>query len=459
MKGIYFPNGDFRNAAKGRNASRVWMSLLQGRNHISENSQWMVSNDQNINIIKDRWLSSGEKLTDIQVLGDTKVASFMDQTTKSWKMEQVNTTLPQNKALKVLQTPISWSSEKDYLIWPLTKDGEYSVKSGYKQAHAMARASQHPPSSSAHIQSKTWHLLCQDPLCPVCQVEEETTIHTFLECSWARAVWFGSPLHLAPAIQANISFSEWLQDLFLRLDQDPDPSHATMQISLVEQILWHIWKTRNNACFHNKKPDPAWTIGEALRALGEDVKECLPPALSTSQEQPREPARGRNQIPKRWCRPPPNFVKCNVDAAFPKSIAQGATGIIVRDGGGLLITGRASRIHTTSPLVVEALAFREAISFMANTGYPKVVIESDCSELVKACKGEIKVGTIKGIVEDIIEIRQRFQYCAFTWTPREGNLVAHLAAKSCLEGNLGRNWSWCPPMVIFNALQKDMAHI
>lgn len=389
MKGIYFPNGDFRNAAKGRNASWVWMSLLQGRNHISENSQWMVSNGQNINIIKDRWLSSGEKLTDIQVLGDTKVASFMDQTTKSWKMEQVNTTLPQNKALQVLQTPISWTSEKDCLIWPLTKDGEYSVNSGYKQAHAMARASQHPPSSSAHIQSKTWHLLwqarvptkvkmfcwklchnavavkgnlahrhlSQDPLCPVCQVEEETTIHTFLECSWARAVWFGSPLHLAPAIQANISFSEWFQDLFLRLDQDPDPSHATMQISLVEQILWHIWKTRNNACFQNKKPDPAWTIGEALRALGEDVKECLPPALSTSQEQPREPARGRNQIPKHWCRPPPNFVKCNVDPAFSKSIAQGATGIIVRDGGGLLITGRASRIHTTSPLVAEALAF------------------------------------------------------------------------------------------------------
>lgn len=160
--------------------------------------------------------------------------------------------------------------------------------------------------------------------------------------------------------------------------------------------------------------------------------------------------------PKHWTKPPSQFVKCNVDAALSNTNPLAASGIIVRDSIGMFITGIASKFYSRSPIVAEAFAFREAISFLANTGYPKVVVESDCLQLVRACKGEICIGEIKGLVDDIKEFRKQFRYCAFSWTPREGNGVAHLIARSCLQGSLARTWTRVHPLAIFNALQKDM---
>lgn len=117
----------------------------------------------------------------------------------------------------------------------MVKDGVYNVKSGYKQAHKCPTRSNQIPSSSNPIQSKTWHLVWNaniptkikvfywklshnvvavkgnlvrrnmghDPTCLVCKHAEETTIHAFLECSWTRAAWFGSPLQLAPVMEPN----------------------------------------------------------------------------------------------------------------------------------------------------------------------------------------------------------------------------------------------------------------
>lgn len=110
MRGIYFPGQNFLTAKKGRDCSSTWMSILQGREHILRNGQWIVGNDMDINIWKDKWLSSSESLYDYYHRGDIKVNTLIDHSSKTWKMDQVTSILPSNASMKVLQTPISYTT-------------------------------------------------------------------------------------------------------------------------------------------------------------------------------------------------------------------------------------------------------------------------------------------------------------------------------------------------------------
>lgn len=103
----------------------------------------------------------------------------------------------------------------------------------------------------------------------------------------------------------------------------------------------------------------------------------------------------------------------------------------------------------------EALSLREALSFAVSLGIQKVIVESDCLDLIKGCRKEIKRGEIFGLLTDILCIRTKFQQIGFTWTPREGNQVAHqvvlLASRNCLPCN----WVWNQPASLQALIQKE----
>ncbi|KAL5560587.1 hypothetical protein UlMin_036798 [Ulmus minor] len=88
LKACYFSNGDFLNARKGKHASLVWRSLVWGREIIEKGSRWRVGSGRNIDIFKDTWL-------------------------------------PEPSNFKVTNPP---------MLPGIFKDGDYTVKSGYKVA-------------------------------------------------------------------------------------------------------------------------------------------------------------------------------------------------------------------------------------------------------------------------------------------------------------------------------------
>ena len=79
--------------------------------------------------------------------------------------------------------------------------------------------------------------------CNFCQQAPETVEHLFLQCSFARAVWFGIPLTIRPDRLQSQDITSWLQILFRDLTQN----HSLIidLIYDITEVLDQIWYQRN----------------------------------------------------------------------------------------------------------------------------------------------------------------------------------------------------------------------
>ncbi|RYR59559.1 hypothetical protein Ahy_A05g025461 [Arachis hypogaea] len=125
--------------------------------------------------------------------------------------------------------------------------------------------------------------------------------------------------------------------------------------------------------------------------------------------------RNANLVP--WRPPPDDWLKTNVDATFKKESGNGIISAIVKDKEGEVLLGFTGKIQANLSIVAKAMAIRQAliISMGNNSRYPD---------------------TFRSLFEKDL-----------TWTPRNGNLLAHAVAKA-VEAEL------YPQIRAFNHLQK-----
>ena len=63
---------------------------------------------------------------------DSTVSSFINQITKEWDVQQIDLKIAPFMAQKIKAIPLCKSMLRDCIVWPRTRDGEYSVKTGYQ---------------------------------------------------------------------------------------------------------------------------------------------------------------------------------------------------------------------------------------------------------------------------------------------------------------------------------------
>lgn len=141
-----------------------------------------------------------------------------------------------------------------------------------------------------------------------------------------------------------------------------------------------------------------------------------------------------------WRSPPTDTIKFNLNASFLKNLGQASIAVVGRDSNRGLIMGLTKKTFVGSPLIVEALAAREAISFAANLNISRVLIKSDNLELISVRRQEKEIGKIMAITRDIRRLKMHFQTCGFTWIGRSGNSLAHTLAQMTQRSSLPRNW-------------------
>ncbi|XP_074341994.1 uncharacterized protein LOC141679391 [Apium graveolens] len=92
-----------------------------------------------------------------------------------------------------------------------------------------------------------------------------------------------------------------------------------------------------------------------------------------------------------WVKPQPNLVKVSVDAAVFDDRNGVGFGLVARNSDGELVEARAL-FHPSlvSPTVAEAMAFKEALSWMDRKGWHEAVIESDCLIVVQAIRSTLE---------------------------------------------------------------------
>ncbi|KAJ1399698.1 Ribonuclease H-like superfamily [Sesbania bispinosa] len=123
----------FKSVQKTRKASWIWSSILQGRDFIKRNAQWMIAKGEDVNIWHDKWVRSGDSLKPYCQGDETQVSALIDPSQKTWNKVKVRELVPPELAIKIIQTPISLYQEKDSLVWPFSSDGVYSIKTDLKK--------------------------------------------------------------------------------------------------------------------------------------------------------------------------------------------------------------------------------------------------------------------------------------------------------------------------------------
>nr|XP_025692302.1 uncharacterized protein LOC112794519 [Arachis hypogaea] len=148
----------------------------------------------------------------------------------------------------------------------------------------------------------------------------------------------------------------------------------------------------------------------------------------------------------RWRPPSEDWLKANVDAAFRKEDGKGAISVVIRNNNEKIVLGFSRKINTHLSITVEAIAIRQPLIIIDNLDLGKTLIELDSLKLIQTIKSNTFIGEIEAILQDIRELIKRLPNCGLTWTPKEGNLLAHTVAKMAASDCLRQNWSIQPPL-------------
>ncbi|RYR72099.1 hypothetical protein Ahy_A02g006304 [Arachis hypogaea] len=281
------------------------------------------------------------------------------------------------------------------------------------------------------------------PSCSICQAENETVEHALLLCPWTRAVWFGSSLQIAPTANNVSSFEKWMMDTVWKIKRGTGKEH--------DRILCNLESARNQHIYQQIRINPKQVIINAEQL----ATEYHNTTRSRSTDNISRADRSGEKKMITWRPSPQNKLKANTDAAFHKESGTAAAAVVVRDWQGKIITGTTSRFITTSAIAAEAQAYREALILIRNLQMDNCIIETDCLPLVQAIKARMPIAEADAIIRDILQLLDEAPDVGATWTPREGNNVAHQLAAMAAGNEIKRQWIFDPPNQIRNTIRTE----
>lgn len=383
------------------------------------------------------------------------------------------------KVLQIKTIPLTDPSIPDQLVWPLCKNGSYSVRSGYLLRHTQIQRSliSHPHQShsiSALLWKHLWKLktlpriklflwrTCQDILptkeklyrrhisqsdkCPFCFMYAETSEHALLSCAWTRAVWFAHPISYKVPIQAITSFDVWLELMF---SLDASAEFYTR----ISFLLWRIWKHRCHCLFNSSIPDPLFLALSAHQAAEEFIS-THHSCFSVQHEDRRVPL-SSSSLP--WIPPPLNVIRINTDAAWNASSCEAGLAALARDSGGQLVAGSAKSMLAPSPMTAEALAIREGVMLALSLPCSEIIITSDSKSLISALNSHSSPMDWKAssVISQVRYLLSSTRHVSWTWSSRKANRAADHVASLAYGRKCPSSWVTNPPSSLIEFLRFD----
>ncbi|XP_071923288.1 uncharacterized protein [Coffea arabica] len=290
---------------------------------------------------------------------------------------------------------------------------------------------------------------CQqgNPVCKCCGLYSESIEHMLFFCSHAEVIWKVAPIQWDGLENLKGKFWLWWSELVEATSREKGEEHVIFTVNL----LWQIWKDRNEINFNGKGRGPGVVVNKAVTEWLE-YQECVGEG-SEEEEEPQQLKKEKG----RWTAPDKGWIKLNTDAALNRQNRKAGWGIVARDWEGKLIATWACPSFTCSvPVLEEALAIRAAMVKAATEGWEKIIIESDCKVVIDKIEKGMEDVVTSTVLQDIKLLQYNFEECWFSFVRRDFNFVSHSLAKFALKLDAIVDWKANFPVWLLDCAQADV---
>ncbi|XP_020424514.1 uncharacterized protein LOC18771072 [Prunus persica] len=443
MSIFLFPKGfcSELDAPKSARASWAWSSLLAGRDLILRGARWQILDGSRVHLWTDKWLPCVAnpilRPTDGSTRDDTlMVSTIINPISMQWNLSSICDAISDRDLEIFLTLPLGDGSESDRVIWPLNRNGDYSVKSGYHLIHSGDSSNVHLCPSSLHAPTN------------VLRKAFESLEHLFLLCGSVKLVWFGVPMNYCVDRQRATSMAEWLYEVF-----GPYSSLCVDRAWIIYHVAytcWGIWRSRYAKIFDGSPLCPRQTLSH-IKCMISDFD--LLKDVSHPMHQPGTTF----TIDDVWSPPPAAWCKLNVDARWTTTHPDAGLGVVIRNSCGVFMGGFAACKIANSVLEAEAHAAIAGLSLEAEMGLANVIIKSNSQVLVNCSRGKICKGiwSIYPILSTIRRCCNNFISCDWRWISCQANRAADAVAAIARRTKCDRLGLTDPPSSLVFVLQSD----
>lgn len=451
FKARYYPKSHILNATRDGGSSFVWSGIFAAKEELKRGFKWVVGNGRDITVATDPWITGKDGFmvdAGSNIDSDMKVANLFDQNSAGWDRVKVEELFSERDAEAILRIRIPRVSTDDRVSWVHNKNGQYSVKSGYRMWQEIN--TQQLPHADSSGWRKIWKMqiptkvkyflwrFCRNnipvratlqrrhitvPLtCPMCNTDEEHLFHVFFDCEFASQCWQ----------YAGLSFNFWeVEDVSTWLLNKLATDNSD-QIITIAMVLWAIWFFRNKRVWEEKRVTPGFAVDWGLKQL-HDWKQ----AVSQVQNLQQGHTTANNRENAKWVRPVQGKFKVNVDAGIAEGSNCFTIGMLLRDHTGFFLEGRTMKLNrTVSVMEAETTGIEEALLWITSRNITNICIESDSLLAVQAINGtgefHSEVGHSINICRSILASRS--DICV-QHVRRLANRAAHCMARIPCELN------------------------
>ncbi|KAL8106853.1 hypothetical protein AgCh_023591 [Apium graveolens] len=132
-----------------------------------------------------------------------------------------------------------------------------------------------------------------------------------------------------------------------------------------------------------------------------------------------------------WVNPQQNSVKVSVDTTVFEDIDAAGLGLVARDDKGVLLQAKTILWPSpVAPVLAEAMAVKEALSWIDGMQWPNVTLVSDCLVVIQVIRSKTPMRSQFGsIIEDCRSYLRRLNKISLYHVKRSANMVAHTLAR------------------------------
>jgi hypothetical protein len=347
LKAKYYPSNDILNAQIGFNPSYTWRSIHHAIETIKKGSCWKIGAGDKVNIWKDNWIpfQNGFKILTPKAGNNINLVNelILEEPSRCWNTNLIDSIFLPFEGDLIKQIPLTHDHHADQLMWPSSKEGIYTVKSGYNLLKNWQDNSQ-IGSTNPNPLNQEWKKLWALPtiprhkallwriinnaiptrsnlshrgihcsiLCPRCMQKEETINHLFMECDRARIIWFRSKLGITFNTNHR-NFVDWLLYCFTTLKDK--------ELCYLASVTYEIWFARNLHVFENRDMDDTKILEKAYTTIM-DYQKATQNEISHMQSDNRYRINSRSNnnhtrtqhASHKWKKPLHGEIKGNCDA-------------------------------------------------------------------------------------------------------------------------------------------------